>query len=347
MSNDVRDLNKNNPLFSRMKFGNIFKQIIGLINQLRSGSVAYTRLISGIPALQEGTSTTTSSRMNNAVRFQLNGQEYYAPAAEAVLDGAATDITAAKFGAWRFELSAAGALTSTAADATGMAFESAQLALLELANKALTPNTLVVGYLVIEATGAGFTIGTDLPVTSDANVTAATYYDEFGNSGIVAALASLAVSATPEQVAVGASTVKINGIQLAEISANATLAFPVADTITTLTYGAWLVVSDLAGTDYTLVSADGKSEAALMAYADYAAADTALDSLAARLPGLFVVVGRVILQNGVKAPWTAITDDITDGSDVVESRFQVTAAGTGLEVISATAVNEISGAIGD
>ena len=73
-------------------------------------------------------------------------------AAEVVLDGAAEDITAAKFGAWRFQISKTGALTSTNSNGgTGtMAYESAELALLALATQSLTADTVVVGYLVIE-----------------------------------------------------------------------------------------------------------------------------------------------------------------------------------------------------
>ena len=345
MRNNVYILNHHSKIFHDIKFGRILKQEILLANDLRSAALA-TKLLEGDPATKEG--TTIASRMDGAIRYQINGQDYAAPAIDIVLDGAGNDITATLFGAWRFQINALGVVTSTAADsAADMDFASIQTALQELANNALVANTLVIGYLVIEATGSGFTIGTDLPVTSDVNVTAATYYDEVGNSGVVTAAASIAVGATPEQINLGAATVKVNGLELAQIAADTSLAFPVADTITTLLFGGWLIVSDNAGTGYSLISADGKEEASLMAYVDYAAVDSALDDIQARLPGRLVPIARLIIKNGVKAPWTAITDDLTDGSDVVESRFQLIAANVGIQRVSETAIDDITGAVGD
>lgn len=346
-SNDVYKLNHVMKVFNDIKFGRIFKQIINLINDLRNTSIDVSKLVDGDPAMGVGTSVSTKSRMTGAIRFQMNGQEYYAAATEAVLDSDTNDITQDLFGAWRFQIDSLGALTSTAADDTGdMAFASIQDALNELSNKALVANTLVVGYLVIEAATGGFTIGTDDPVTSNAQVTAATYYDVNGDSGVITPAASIAVGGVPEQINLGASTVKVNGLKLAAISADTTLAFPVADTITADKFGGYLIVSDVAGTGYALISADGKTEAALMAYDDYAAVDAALDNIQARLTNRHVPISRVIIQNDGTL-WTAITDDITDGSDVVESRFQVIAANTGILRVSESKVDQITGSVSD
>jgi len=344
--NQVYQLNHAMPIFSKVRFGRILLQIISLINAFRNYFVSETKLISGVPGMQEGTSTTTKSRMNAAIRYMIGGQNYYAPAAEVVLAAATNDITATKFGAFRFQINALGVLTCDAADeAVDMAYESAELALLALANQALTANTLVVGYLTIQAAAGGFTIGTDLPVTSDAQVTAAVYYDELGDSGLISP-ATLAVSATPEEFAIGASTVKVNGVQLAEVAADATFPFPLADTVTTLLYGGWLIVTDLAGTAHLIISADGDPTASLQAYASFAAVKTALDALEAAVPGKFVVLGRFYLQNGAKAPWTAITDDIVDGIDIVDGTFRTNAAYNGIQRLNAeTAVDVITGSV--
>lgn len=269
-------------------------------------------------------------------------------APEAVLDGGTHDITATKFGAWRIQISKTGALTTTAADGGvgDMAYESAELALLTLATQAKVANTVIVGYLVIEAAGGGFTIGTDLPKTSDVNVTAATYYNVVGDSGLIAA-ATGEVSATPEELKIGAATVKVNGIQLAEVAADLTLPFPLADTITAQKWGAWLILSDLAGTAHYVQSVDGDTTASLMAYDSYTLTKVAADALIAAMPNRFVVLGVLYVHNGVKAPWEATTDDITDGSDVTESIFNMRLVNEGLQKIDAAVVDDITGEVGE
>ena len=296
----------------------------------------------GDDVLGAAVSTSAPATLAAAAADVLSG------AAEAVLDGAAEDITAAKFGAWRFQISKLGALTSTNSNGgTGtMAYESATLALLALATQSLTTNTVEVGYLVIEAAGGGFTIGTDDPITSDAAVTAATYYDVSGDTGLVAA-ADGEVSATPEELNIGAATIKVNGVQLAAVAADLTLPFPLADTVTTLKWGAWLIITDLAGTAHYVQSVDGDMTASLMAYATFVAAKAAADSMIAAMPNRFVVLGVLYLQNGVKAPWTGITDDISDGSDVVQTIFNMRVAGEGILAIDAPAIVDITGAVGD
>lgn len=346
--NQVYNLNHRiNSLFREIRFGDKFKRIITLINNLRTAVVAENKLLAGVPGCVDGVSTTTKARMEGPIRYQIGGQSYYSPAAEAVLDSAGNDITATKFGAWRFQISKTGALTSHAShDTTDMAYESAELALLALSSRPLVANTVVVGYLVIEAAGGGFTIGTDLPLTGDAQVTAATYYDYSGDSGLIAA-ATGEVSATAEELNIGAATVKVNGLQLAAVAADLTLPFPLADTVTTLLWGAWLIVTDLAGTAHYVQSVDGDTTASLMAYADFAAAKAAADVMIAAMPNRFVVLGVMYIHNGVKAPWTAITDDITDGSDVTESLFRMRIVGEGIQKVDAAAVEDITGAVGD
>jgi len=345
--NQVYNLNHRiNSLFREIRFGDKFKRIITLINNLRNAVVTENKLLAGIPGCVDGVSTTTKGRMEGPIRYQIGGQRYFSPAAEAVLDSAGQDITATKFGAWRFQINKLGALTSHAShDATDMAYESAELALLALSSRPLVADTVVVGYLVIEAAAGGFTIGTDLPLTGDAQVTAATYYDVSGDSGLIAAATGV-VSATPEEIAIGAATVKVDGLQLAEVAADATLPFPLADTVTALKWGAWLIVSDLAGTAHYIQSVDGDFTASLMAYDTFALAKAAADPLIAAMPNRFVVLG-VLYVNADAGLFTAITDDITDGSDVRESLFRMRLVGEGIQKVDAAAVEDITGAVGD
>lgn len=268
-------------------------------------------------------------------------------AAEAVLDSDGQDITGTKYGAWRFQVSKLGVLTTTAShDTTDMAYESAELALLALSNNALVTNTVVMGYLVIQAAGGGFTIGTDDPVDTDAAVTSAVYYDESGDTGLVAA-ATGEVSGTTHEMNISAATIKVNGVQLAAVGADLTLPFPLVDTVTTLKWGAWLIVTDLGGTAHYIQSVDGDTTASLMAYANYAAAKAAADSMIAAMPNRFVVLGVLYLQNGAKDPWQAQTDDLTDGSDVVQTIFNMRTVGEGLLALTATAIDDITGSVGD
>ena len=83
-----------------------------------------------------------------------------------------------------------------------------------------------------------------------------------------------------------------------------------------------------------------------MAYDTYALAKIAADALILNMPERFVVLGVLYIHNGVKAPWTAITDDIVDGVDVIESIFNMRLINEGLQVIDAAAIDDITGEVG-
>lgn len=294
-------------------------------------------MISGEPGVQEGTSVTTSVRMNAAVYYQIGGNPFHAAAAEAVLDLAAADITATKFGAWRIELAATGVLTTTAAAAAGpMAFDSAEDAMMNLSSQARTADTIDVGYLVIEAAAGGFTIGTDLPVTSDAQVTAATYTSVFVKqygSGLNAALG--AVTTTPDGVTtigIGTVDVDINGDTLTQIAAQATAAFDDADTVTVNDWGGWLLISDHAGTGTYLLAADGiAGSVSAMTFTTKALTDAQLDIIQDLLPLTMAVLSRIYFNNTndgtVPATWTAATDDWDDSVIVAANGGSVNDSG--------------------
>ena len=288
-----------------------------------------SKVTAGNPLLAVDDGTGTKCEAFGTFEHFISGKRYVSPPTAGISLPGTDDVTAAKWGAWRFERTALGAITATPAIAAGsdQAFESETLALAALGIIAATAISTTIGFLTLNADTGGFTVGTDSPVTSDAAVVVANYYNAIGDSVVEAAF-TLAVSATPEQVAQGAGTVRRNGVLLAEIAAAATLAFDVADTVTTLKYGAWVFLTDIAGTAVIIQSADGDTAASLMAYATAAAAQAAIDAFVALLPNMIIPVGQLIIQNGVKAPWTAITDDLTDGSDVVVSTFTPITAGT-------------------
>ena len=286
-----------------------------------------SKVFEGNPLLSSDDTTTTKCEAYGTSRIAIAGKAYTIPPTAAILLPGTDDITADKFGAWRFEVTALGAWTATPAIGVGsdQAFESADLAMAALAIIDRTAGAVEEGILVIEAGGSGFTVGTDVPNTSDANVVAATYYNMIGDH-VVEVAATLAASATPEQVAVGAYTVRRNGLLLAEVAAQATLAFALADTVTTLKFGAWVFFTDLAGTATYIQSVDGDTTASLMAYATAAAAQAAIDAFLLLLPDYLVPVGQLIIEVGAKDPWTAITDSLTD--DVTSATFSAIAAGT-------------------
>jgi len=84
----------------------------------------------------------------------------------------------------------------------------------------------------------------------------------------------------------------------------------VADTIATVKYGGWLLCTNVAGTAYVMLSADGDMDATgvtTQAYASDAAVVTALDNCIARLPLIFCPVATIIVSNQAGGNFTAAT----------------------------------------
>lgn len=278
-------------------------------------------VLSGLPGVIDGSDATDKGRMEGPIFYQIGGEIFHASAVEAVLDGDGDDITTAKFGAWRFELSAKGLLTSTNAVVSGdMAFDSAEDAMMSLASQARTADTIDVGYLIIESND-GFTIGTDLPITGDAHVTAATYIDAFVpiyGSGLNAAQS--VATTLPDGVAtmsIGTIDVNINGVTKTQIAAQLTAAFDDADTVAEDGFGGWLLISDHAGTGTYLLAANGiAGTVSAMDEASQAAVDTLLDSVQDLLPLTMSPLARIYFHNtgdgSTPAIWTAGTDDWDD-----------------------------------
>ncbi len=335
MSGTARTVNR-----GALPVGRVFQEEHNtLIDDLER--VAGDGIISGVPGMgQDGTSVDCEH--TGALKYVINGEQHHGPTVAGISLPGTDDITAEKFGAWRFEKDALGAVTATPAIAitSDQLFDTLSQAFAALALIALTADSEIIGYLNIEAAaGNGFTVGTDKPVTSDAQVTAAIYYDQLGPSKVKAA-ASFAVGATPEDVAIGAYTVIRNGLELAEIAADAAWDFQLADTIDASKFGGWLFFSDLTGTPVTVcIAADGDPLAvSAMAYATAQAVQDALDALEAKMPNQLVVIGQLIVENDAVA-WTANADDLTDASDVTAAVFTARAASATGGQLQASKIN--------
>ncbi len=302
-------------------------------------------VIGGGAYVGEGSTDTTMVRLNGVCRYSIGGQEFVTRDQEIDLVGT-DDVTQAKFGAWRIMAGKTGVISTQRATANGtsgvMAFNSAEDALLSLSQIARTANTVDVGYLVIEAAAGGFTPQTDDPVTSDAAVTAATYYDarvpHLDNGFTAAPSVGLSEGTNDDEFAFGTIDVRTNGVNVAQIAADTTIAFADADVITTSgKYGGHLFVTDLAGTGVMSLSQTGiAGSAQTVDSASAAVVGTALDAVQLALPTLFTVIGREVTVTA-KATFTYNTDDLagTDGTatwtdEVVTAFDRTDKAGTGV-----------------
>lgn len=256
--------------------------------------------------------------------YRIGGEVYYSALQVAIApdDPGVTVITGSNFGAWRVVIDRLGVVTTERTDNAGSA--TAEVALLQLASVAQAANTAVIGYFTIQAT-TGYTPGTD---NIDGEAATVVYYErqpKNSASGIFAAQGtSLVAGAGLATVAIGLTSPKINGLRLATIAADATLALTDADTITTTEAGGWLILTDLAGTGYVTLSSDGKPGVTALTDTDAAGALTALNLAASRLPSIFVPLGHVIVVTANAATFTAKTTfwDATDvTTTVVDQSF--------------------------
>lgn len=319
------------------------------------------------------------------IRYRIGGQVYYADLDTTIVLVDSGDIVTGKYGAWRILIDRAGVVTTQDTGAQ-MAFDNAQDALLNLAGVAPTANTVTLGYLTVTKSDGAFDIGT---TNLDAANVATAIYDvrEPGKQagGLTAALGSSVVAdASAATWSVGTIDVKRNGIRLSQISAITNQAMDDADTVADTKAGGWLLVVDLAGTGVYALAADGVAgSVSAMTYADAAAVDTQLDTLANQLSELFVPIGKIVVVNASGGTFTAgttnwdaagITTTVTDISLTVWDRTDVsgfdshqinppaipasvgaalvegltaTKPAAGPAAISATAVDDIVGDVGD
>ncbi|MCK4789177.1 MAG: hypothetical protein KAV87_35875 [Desulfobacteraceae bacterium] len=327
-----------------------------LANELRTDTNAMNDLlnyetqrdgvIGGNFVVGEGSDDTTMVRVSGTIYYRIGGIVYSATDVEG--DLATGEITADYWGAWRIMLGKTGAITTQRATANGtsgtMAYADGQDSLLNLSQIARSANTVDVGYLTIDAVTAGFTPGTDLPVTSDANVTVATYYTcrvpRLDNGFTATPSVGLSEGTNDDEYAFGTINVRTNGLNIAQIAADVTIAFADADVITTSgKYGGELFVTDLAGTGVMSLASTGISGGAqTVDIASAALVNTALDAVQLALPQIFTVIGRVVVLAN-KSTFTFNTDDLagTDGTatwtDEVAANYDRTnTSGTGVGI---------------
>ena len=261
-------------------------------------------VIGGDFVISAGAATTLTGAGN--IKYRIGGEIHYIALDTTITLGDDGDVDADKWRAWRIEIDRLGVVTATADGDTQHVNE--QDALLNLASIAQTANTVTIGYFTIDSNG-GFNIGTD-NVNGE---TAENVYHVRGAqkqaSGLHTALGSTIVAdATAATWSSGTVDAKRNGVRVAQIAAITNQAMDDADTITTLKYGGWLLVVDLAGTGIYALAADGiAGTVSAMAYASAALAEADLATLCDQLPELFVPIGKLVVANLAGGTFTAGT----------------------------------------
>jgi hypothetical protein len=269
-------------------------------------------LLVGDPAVQEGTGDTTKLRLaGTGLRYQIDGQQFFAPAALEV-EPPTGEITGGKYGCYRMELAKDGTLAATR-KADPMAYDSEEDAVLSLGSLARTADSIDVGYVAILAAAGGFTAQTDLPIIGDAQVDGITWWDSHVGryaSGLNSAV-TVAVANGVATLNISAVDVNVDGKKLSQIAAAGTQAMDDADTVGIGQWGGWLLVVDPAGTGTYALASDGiAGTVSAMTHASQAAADTALDLVQDRLPTFCVPIARIYVNNvGGGDAWTAGTDN--------------------------------------
>jgi hypothetical protein len=262
------------------------------------------------------TATAVTLAGTGMVVYQIDGRVYSAAVDTTITISDDGDVTQSKFRAWRILMGKDG-LTTTLSST--MNCDNANLALLTLSKTAITAGTVEIGYFTATDSDSVINIGTD---NTDAAGTTYVFY-KVTAPRLQIGLTAANGAATDAQD--GTATLDIGTVDahicagtlagpwsrnLTQIGASANTALTVADTIDTLKYGGWLVCTDLAGTGYLTISADGDADATgvtAQAYATDAAVVTALDLVIARLPLLFCPVATVIVSNQSGGAFTAKT----------------------------------------
>ena len=347
----MTDKATNWPLIQRF-----LDNVVTFFNELRTDSDALNDyvarmndrdgVIGGSHTLGVGTGTSTKVRMSGTIRYRIDGVDYSAANLEVVL--ATGEITHNTNGAWRITIDKTGTLATQRATANGtsgtMAYASAEIALLNLAQIARPASTVDVGYLMIHATSGqgGFTPGTDDPATSDDQVDVATYYNcrmpHLDNGFTAAPSVSLSEGTNNDEFAFGTINVRTNGLNLAQIAADTTIAFTQNDVITSEDQlSGHLFITDTAGTAILSLAATGIAGAVqTMTYTTLTLATAALDAVQLALPKIYTVIGRMTCVAN-KDSFAFNTDDLagTDGTatwtDEVATAYDRTdVAGTGV-----------------
>lgn len=270
-------------------------------------------VIGGDFTITAGAATTLTGAGN--IRYRINGVTYYCALDTTITLGDDGDVDAGKWRAWRIEIIADGTVTATADGDTQYTEE--QEALLSLCSKARTADAVTVGYFTIDSNG-GFNIGADNVNGETAENVYTVRGVEKQVAGLTAALgAATAVGSTATKYSTGARDYMVNGVAVAQDTAEADKAFDDADTIAENKFGAHLIVTNLANTATVSLAANGIAETvSAMSYDTAVLASAAIDTIVDRLPPMFAPVAKIIVTNNKAGLFTYATDDIggTDGT---------------------------------
>jgi hypothetical protein len=131
-----------------------------------------------------------------------------------------------------------------------------------------------------------------------------------GSDGVLLEAGGVAISATPEEFLTATTLdVIINGRQVT-VAADATIPLSAAHVVTTLLFGAILLQVTAAG------AISSKVVSVTQAYASAALAIAAMP----KADDDNAAIGRIVI-NADSGDWTAITDDMTDASDLTTAVF--------------------------
>lgn len=276
-------------------------------------------VISGNHSFTAGAATTLTGA--GRVTYRIGGVVYTADVDTTITLVDNGNVTQAKFRAWAILIDKAGAVTTLDAGvaAVGLNADNAEDALLSLSQRAITANTVEIGYLTLTDSDSVIDVGTDN--LNAAGVAARTFVvtgPRLG-SGLNAALGGAGFAADAGVATWDSGTIdaRVEGGEsvvfsrnLAQIGAITNQAMDDADTVGISQWGGWLLVTNLAGTGVYALASDGIAGAvSAMVHASAAARNTALDNVQARLPAIFAPLGRILLANGVASnAWVAATD---------------------------------------
>jgi len=191
---------------------------------------------------------------------------------------------------------------------------------LSLSQRAISSNTVEIGYLTLTDSDSVINIGSD---NLNASGVTAVIYVVTGprlNSGLTAALGGSGFAtdtgvATWDSGTIDARVEGGSGVilsrNLAQISAITNQAMDDADTVATTQYGGWLLVTDVAGTGVYALASDGiAGSVSAMVHTTAALRNTALDNVQDRLPAIFAPLARILLFNTTGGnDWVAATDN--------------------------------------
>lgn len=255
------------------------------------------------------------------VRYRIDGIEYDNSIAGNITLEDSGDISQNKFGAWAVLIDKLGAVTTEDTGAQ-MAFTALEDALLALAGRANSTGKVVIGYFAVkDSAGGGFNIGTTN--TTGGTATESVYISRGPVkrfTGLTAALgADTAIGSSNTKYSTGSRDYCINGLNVAQDTAETDKSFDDADTIDQSKWGGHLIVTNLGQSATYSLAADGVPDGvSAMAYESAAAVDTALDTLVDRLPFMFCPIAKIVVTNNMGGAFTYGTDDLagTDGTAV-------------------------------